>query len=181
MYDGTWEKTPSMGWMFVPLVEYHGGGEAATLEPLSQHLDAYEAHLAQNFGFGVQACYRGSRLYDGEETRAVVARWVGWYRKYRDILDSDVVHLRRPDARGLDGILHVNPRLSPCGMVLVFNPLDEEVEETLSLPLYYTGLTRTARIREGEGEVKEYNLARDYSIELPLRVGARGVTWLAVE
>ena len=26
IYDGTWEKTPSMGWMFVPLTQYHGGG-----------------------------------------------------------------------------------------------------------------------------------------------------------
>ena len=24
IYDGTWEKTPSMGWMFVPLTEYQG-------------------------------------------------------------------------------------------------------------------------------------------------------------
>ncbi len=36
IYDGTWQKTPSMGWMFVPLTEYHGGGEAATIEPLSR-------------------------------------------------------------------------------------------------------------------------------------------------
>src|SRR5207237_6985285 len=49
IYDGTWENAPSMGWMFVPLVEYQGGGAAATLEPLSEHLDAYEAHLMQNF------------------------------------------------------------------------------------------------------------------------------------
>lgn len=34
IFDGTWAKTPSMGWMFVPLVEYQGGGEAATIEPL---------------------------------------------------------------------------------------------------------------------------------------------------
>ena len=26
IYDGTWEKAPGMGWMFVPLTEYHGGG-----------------------------------------------------------------------------------------------------------------------------------------------------------
>ena len=26
IFDGTWEKTPSMGWMFVPLTEYQGGG-----------------------------------------------------------------------------------------------------------------------------------------------------------
>ena len=34
IFDGTWEKTPSMGWMFVPLTEYQGGGAAATIEPL---------------------------------------------------------------------------------------------------------------------------------------------------
>ncbi len=38
VYDGTWNKTPSMGWMFVPLVQYHGGGAAATIEPLKDHL-----------------------------------------------------------------------------------------------------------------------------------------------
>ncbi len=41
IFDGTWDKTPSMGWMFVPLVQYQGGGAAATLEPLREHLDFY--------------------------------------------------------------------------------------------------------------------------------------------
>ncbi|MCD8534216.1 MAG: alpha-galactosidase [Verrucomicrobia bacterium] len=31
IFDGTWQKTPSMGWMFVPLTQYHGGGAAATI------------------------------------------------------------------------------------------------------------------------------------------------------
>ena len=48
IYDGTWEKTPSMGWMFVPLTEYHGGGAAATIEPLDEHLDHYERMLCSN-------------------------------------------------------------------------------------------------------------------------------------
>ncbi|WP_314589899.1 hypothetical protein [Paenibacillus terrigena] len=39
IYDGTWEETPSMGWMFVPLTEYHGGCPESTLEPLSEHLE----------------------------------------------------------------------------------------------------------------------------------------------
>jgi hypothetical protein len=80
IFDGTWEKTPSMGWMFVPLTEYHGGGAAATLEPLREHLAAYEAHLVNNLGAGVQACYRGPRLYDSEETKALVKRWVAGSR-----------------------------------------------------------------------------------------------------
>src|SRR5204862_1147036 len=32
LYDGTLDKTPAMGWMFVPLTEYQGGGAAATIE-----------------------------------------------------------------------------------------------------------------------------------------------------
>jgi len=41
--------------MFVPLTEYQGGGAAATLEPLSEHLPQYESHLANTLGAGVQA------------------------------------------------------------------------------------------------------------------------------
>ncbi len=100
-----------MGWMFVPLTEYQGGGAAATLEPLVEHLDAYEAHLAQNFDSGVQACYRGPRLYDTEATKAVVKKWVDFYKEHRAILDSDIIHVRRPDGRDIDCILHVNPQL----------------------------------------------------------------------
>ncbi len=58
VYDGTWTKTPTMGWMFVPLTEYHGGGAAATLEPLVEHLPAYEAHLINNLAAGVLALDR---------------------------------------------------------------------------------------------------------------------------
>ena len=42
IYDATWEKTPSMGWGFVPLTAYHGGGADAVLEPLNDHLEDYK-------------------------------------------------------------------------------------------------------------------------------------------
>ena len=48
MYDGTWLKTTSMGWMFVPLTEYQGGGSAATVEPLHEHLDIYRKLMFEN-------------------------------------------------------------------------------------------------------------------------------------
>jgi hypothetical protein len=46
------------------------GLSAAALEPPAEYVDAYEAHLAQNLGSGVQACYRGPRLYDTDETKS---------------------------------------------------------------------------------------------------------------
>jgi hypothetical protein len=181
IFDGTWQKTPSMGWMFVPLVEYHGGGAAATLEPLSEHLDAYEAHLAQNLGSGVQACYRGPRLYDAPQTRALVKKWVDFYKRYRLLLESDVIHVRRPDGRDIDCLMHVNPELPQRGLAMVYNPLDKAVERSLRLPLYYTGLRSEARIREQEGASVTYPLDRSYGVDLPVRMKARSVTWFIVE
>jgi len=181
IYDGTWTKTPSMGWMFVPLVEYQGGGAAATLEPLSAHLDAYGAHLAQNFGSGVQACYRGQRLYDTDETKAVVKKWVDFYKKHRAILDSDIIHVRRADGRDIDCILHVNPQLKQKGLAMVYNPLDQRVERELTLPLYYTGLSKTARISEQGDRMKKYRLDRRYNVTVPVGVAPRGVTLILVE
>ena len=58
--------------MFVPLTEYHGGGAAATIEPLDDHLDHYERRLMNLFGAGVQACFRGPRLYDTERGLAML-------------------------------------------------------------------------------------------------------------
>ncbi len=181
IYDGTFEKTPSMGWMFVPLVEYHGGGAEATLEPLCEHLEEYEWHLAQNFASGVQACYRGPRLYDTEETKTVVKKWVDFYRRYRAILDSDIIHLRRPDGRGIDCMMHVNPRNKERALAMIYNPTPSEQSTVLRLPLYYTGLTDKARIREREGISEEYTLDREYSVEIPVRMGPRSITYFVVE
>ncbi|MCC6490240.1 MAG: alpha-galactosidase [Candidatus Hydrogenedentes bacterium] len=181
IYDGTWGKTPTMGWMFVPLVEYQGGGVEATLEPLSEHLDTYGAHMAQNFGAGVQACYRGPRWYDTDATRDLVRRWITFFKQYRDILESDIIHVRRPDGREIDCILHVNAHGKPRGLAMAFNPLDQSVTANLTLPLYYTGATETAVIRLEDGLPAEYRLDRQYNVTIPVEVPASGNTWLIVE
>lgn len=181
IYDGTWQKTPSMGWMFVPLTEYHGGGAAATIEPLEQHLDHYQRMLQSNLAFGVQACYRGPRLYDTERTRDMVRRQVAWFKQYRDILESDLIHGRRADGRDLDWMLHVNPRLPIKGMLVVFNPLPEPVERLLRVNLYYTGLTEKARVREQDGPPRLFEIRRDGTIRLPVRVPGKSMNWYVID
>ena len=181
IYDGTYEKTPSMGWMFVPLVEYHGGGAAATFEPLCEHLDDYESHLSQNFGSGVIACYRGPRLFDTEQTKAVVKKWVDFYKKYRPILESDLIHVRRPDGRSIDCMLHANAQINPCGFAMLYNPTRTVQRTTLKLPLYYTGLSEVAKIREAEGGAKRYEIDRNYNVEIPIRMEAKSINYLVIE
>ena len=181
IWDGTWQKLPSMGWMFVPLTEYQGGGAAATIEPLDQHLDHYERMMESNLALGVQACYRGPRLFDTERTKAMVKSKVDWFKAHRDILESDLIHGRRADARDLDWMLHVNPKLKEKGMLVVFNPLNEPVMKKLRVNLYYTGLSDSARIREKDGTAKRVKLARDYTAEIPVTVKAQGMNWFVVE
>ena len=179
--DCTYERPQSGCWSFVPLTQYHGGGAAATIEPLSEHLDVYKMLMFQNYSAGVQACYRGPRLYDTEETKQAVIDIISWYKQYREILNSDIIHLRKCDARDWDGMLHVNPDLKEKGLAIFYNPLSEPITRTINLPLYYTGLTKTARIREQEGKTKKYRLNRDYSVDLTVEIPANGYTWYVIE
>ncbi len=181
IYDGTWEKTPSMGWMFVPLVQYHGGGAAATIEPLREHLDVYGQVLAQLLGCGVQAAYRGYQLYDTDETKALVKKWIDFYKAHRAILESDVIHIRRADGRDIDALLHANPRLAEKGLAMVFNPLDTSVTRTLTLPLYYCGLNGRARIRIEGDAPREFRLNGKSEIKVTLTIPAGSLTWLTIE
>ncbi|MCX2477766.1 alpha-galactosidase [Pedobacter sp. MC2016-15] len=181
IYDATWEKMPSMGWGFVPLTEYHGGGAAATLEPLSEHLDAYEQLMMQYFGAGIQACYLGTRIYDTDDTKRMVSRVVTWYKTYRMILNSQIIHLRRPDGRDWDGILHVDPRGKEKALVMLYNPLNEVITKKIKLPLYYTGLHDKASIREKEGKSKSYRLDKNGDTYVEVAIPANGYTWLVVE
>ena len=154
IYDGTWEKAPSMGWMFVPLVEYQGGGEAATIEPLKEHLPHYGQRLANLFGAGVQACYRGPQLYDSPQTKELVIKWVAFYKKHRSVLEGDIIHLRRPDGRDYDAILHVDPMGTEKGLVIVYNPLNEAITRTITIPVYYTGIKGKVNVQEQEDKSK---------------------------
>lgn len=181
IYDGTWEKTPSMSWGFVPLTKYQGGTKDAVLEPLSQHLKDYEQLMIQYYGAGVQACYRGPRLYDTDETKKSVIKVINWYKKYRDILNSDIIHLRRPDGRDWDGIMHVNPQLKTKALVMLYNPLKEKISREINIPLYYTGLTKTAAVKIPGASIITKQLNRNYEIEVAANIDAESYTWITIE
>ncbi len=181
IYDGTWSKTPSMGWGFVPLTKYQGGGPEAVLEPLEDHLKEYEQLMMQYYGAGVQACYRGPRLFDTEKTRVMVSNTIQWYKIHREILNSDIIHLRRADGRDWDGWLHVNPQLKTKGLIMLFNPLSEPISRNLSIPLYYSGLKVTVTVIDREGVRKNYTLNAKHELQLGVTIPAEGYLWLTVE
>lgn len=180
IHDGTYEKLPTMGWMFVPLTQYHGGGEAATIEPLCEHLDHYRMMLNNNLMAGVQAAYRGMRIYDTDETKRMVADSIAVYKAHREIFESPAIHIRRADGRDYDGYIHVNPALEEKGMAVFFNPLDTSIRRRIRLPLYYTGIEKTALISLFGENPQKFDLTRDYCAELEVTIPANDFVWYTV-
>lgn len=181
IHDGTQEKTVTMSWGFVPLTKYQGGDESAVLEPLSEHLKDYEQLMMQYYGAGVQACYRGPRLYDTDVTKQLVTNVINWYKTHRDILSSNIIQLRRADGRDWDGWMHVNPQLKEKGLIMLFNPLKEKITRTVKIPLYYTGLSNTAIVKDQKGLEKSYRLNRNYEIEFSFTLPADSFAWYIIK
>lgn len=180
IFDGTFEKSPSMGWGFVPLTRYQGGGTEAVLEPLKDHLEDYEQLMVQYYGAGVQACYRGPRLYDTDSTRRLVTNTISWYKRYRSILNAPLIHLRRADGRDWDGWMHVNPALRDRAFLLVFNPTDQPIQRTIRVPLYYAGMDDQAYVKVKDRQELMVRLEDDKSIELPIQIPPRGYNWYLI-
>lgn len=53
-----------------------------------------------------------------------------------------------------DGILHVNPDIQQKGFLAVYNPLLTDIERTIRVPLYYTGLHDKVRVKEQDGKAR---------------------------
>jgi hypothetical protein len=173
IYDGTWHKTASMGWVNVNTRVLPGGME--------KNLDKYERQFFGLLSSGAAVSITGHRLYDGPQSRAMLRKWTDWYRRYQAIIQGDIIHLRRPDGRDLDYTLHVHPANREKGLLLVFNPLNKVVKKELTVPLYYTGLSATAKIREQEGTPAKFKLDREFNVRLSVTIPANGYSWFAIE
>lgn len=142
LYESTFIMPPTAGWSFVPLVQYHAGGGAASFWPPSAHLQEYELAIAMHMSYGVAACYRGPGLYNTPQVRDMVKSWVSWFKLHRRVLTADIIHIRRPDGQSIDGIVHVDPQATngEIAMAAFFNPTNEHLNASIMLPLYYAGV-----------------------------------------
>ena len=140
IYKGTWVKPIQMSWGFIPLCTYHGGGDAAVLEPLEKNLATYDRRMANVIGAGLKCIQRGTRLYDTPKTLAMLKKWTDFRRRHRRVLDGDFIHLRCADGRDWDGWLKVRATGDERALAFIFNPLDDDIVRTIRFPLYYAGL-----------------------------------------
>jgi hypothetical protein len=182
MYDDTYQNVLTQGWMFMPLVDYHGGGNDAMFEPLTQNIADYSWALQQYLLLGIMPCWRGYRIFDSNETQALVAKYVGIYKQYRDIITSDLIHIRRADLQGWDAMMHVNPFLATNkGFLVVFNPTNRTVTDNVEVPIYYTGLLNTTKVSHEGGTASSYTVSREYTITIPIQMAPLTITWFTLQ
>lgn len=181
IYDGTWHKAPTMGWMTLQLVGFYTNDPRVGLEPLVDNLDRYEVGLFQHLASGCQFTVRGNRLYDTPETKAMVAKWVNWFKKHREILTSDIIHISRPTGRDLDAMLHVNSETDEKGMLIVFNPTDKDISKQMKVPLYYTGLVGKAKLIDQDGKSKDLQLNDKQDAFVDVSIPAGGFSWFVIQ
>lgn len=87
-----------------------------------------------------------------------------YFQKYRLILNSDIVHVRRGDMQSIDSFLHANPDLPVKGLAMFFNPTQTALKEELEINLYYTGLEDWVTVSMESGEQKTLELDRGYNV-----------------
>lgn len=181
IYDGTWFKLPTMGYINLHLNGPYAKDPKVGILPLKDHLDRYRQALMTFLGSGCQFGISTDELYDAPETKEMVMECLDWFRKYRDILTSEIIHVSRPNGRDIDCMLHVNPTLKNKGMVVVFNPTDADVEKSIKIPLYYTGLKGKATIKHEGGNPTSFTLNNKEELSLPVKIKAQGTTWFLIE
>lgn len=64
----------------------------------------------------------------------------------------------------------------------MYNPLDRQLNTIVDLPLYYTGLTEVAIVKEhGHGAPTELTLDRKYHLQLAVSLPAKSGSWFVIE
>ncbi|MCX6928315.1 MAG: hypothetical protein NT154_34670, partial [Verrucomicrobia bacterium] len=111
----------------------------------------------------------------------LVKKWVTFYKAHREVLSADIIHLRRPNGLSWDGILHANPEGKEKGLLMLYNPLGSAIEETVRVPVYYTGLRNAVVVRDLDGKTTSLKIDGDYNLALPVIIPARGHTCLILE
>ena len=97
MYDDLYAHLPTQGWMFVPIGDYHAGGDAASFQ---NHPEEFEYALAQYLGAGTAACYRGAELWDpttasGSAIKQSLQKWVcpAYITSDPNYISTHILHL----------------------------------------------------------------------------------------
>ncbi len=136
---------PTVRWTFISIDRYHGRRMYAEDAPAELRRAMFEHSIAGCFGYGHAGHILARKLYRSEEEKDVFRKWIGFYKKYRKLVEHTSLPLLRPDGRNADGVFHCNPEADgERGVVVAFNPSSSPQKVHFTVPVKYAGITETA-------------------------------------
>ena len=163
-YEARYSTPPCCHSYGIPLEPYHGHSINASEEDTATYAHA----AATSFGYGFNAGAFGKIPYIGPKTEAIYNQWHSLYRKYRDTLLGDFIHIAQPNGYLPDAVLHTSETAETPALLVVFNPCGREQTVHYVLPLQYAGLKpgkevlaegKTIRLDSVSGAAVEIHLA----------------------
>jgi len=144
VYDSRYKDPACATWTSCNLELYHGH----SIEPSEENPATYDHAIGGMFGYGHSGVLYGRNTYFGENTKQIFDKWISFYKKYRQTLAGEMVHLARPNGYEPDAVMHVSTEAEIPAVLVVFNPVDAEKSIMLELPLNYGGFagSETAHI-----------------------------------
>ena len=73
--------------------------------------------------------------------------------------------------------LHVNPSGNEKGLLMVYNPLNQQVRKKLRVNVYYTGLSKKVTLTDSKGKSERFEIDRDYNILVPVNIEPNSEEW----
>ena len=69
-----------------------------------------------------------------------------------------------------------------AGMILLFNPTSELISKTIRVPVYYTGLTKTAQISNLNDDSKwsQFFLSRDFHVNIRVSLEPQSMAYMVI-
>ena len=182
IYDATYYSIPSSAWSQLPCNAFDFND--------AFDLARFELGVAGQLALGI-----GSFMYDiareSPAAAAILAKWGGWYKKYRRVLASgDTVHVVRPNGQDVDCVVRAAAGAAAAafgvtGIVALTNPSAGDIFVAgMRVPLYYTGVTPGGAVNltwgEGGASAVVPLDARGRALVGNFTVPARTLLWLAV-
>ena len=154
-------------WGFLALGVYHGNAIGASEETP----EIFEQGIAALLGYGNGSFISGKELYYGSETQKILKKWISLFKQYRQTFCGDFIRLASPNGKHLDAALFTNPHASCQALGIFFNPTEEELKSSFTLPLKYTGFSVGQKVTIVDSQTnKDLNLQIDSCLNISFEV-----------
>lgn len=101
-----------------------------------ERIDYYFASIAC---YGVTIVVSGESVYETEEAKQIISRWLALLHAHHDILCRDIIHLAPVTGKNIDAIMHVADRGATRGFLAAFNPTRSVLTTRLVIPGKHVG------------------------------------------